>query len=198
MSAGAGPGATVTRETVLVLCRANMARSPLAAALLRDALDRIGRSDIRVVSAGFDVPSAEAVSDEALQVGRGRGLDLSRHRSRRVSADEVADAALILTMTEAERARAARLAPLAISRTFSLPELSRLLRTSDRRARTARDIATRAHRARPVTPPADAPEDVADPLGRGVRHYQGMADRLTGMIADLTGHLTEGASRPTR
>lgn len=184
-----------TPEVILVVCRANVARSPLAAALLQESLAVIGRSDIRVDSAGFDASPEERACEEVIKVGRSRGLDLSGHRSRPVAATAVAEAALILTMTEAERARVARLAPQAITRTFTLPELARLLKTGEQLSSTVAELALRAHRARPLTAPADGAEDVEDPLGRPLRHYQGLADRLTHMLRLLTDHLTEEPSR---
>ena len=87
-----GPG----KLRVLVLCTANVCRSPVTAMLLDRALVERGVDGV-VRSAGFlveDEPACPAMT----QFGRERGIDLGGHRSRVVSADDVAESTLILTM----------------------------------------------------------------------------------------------------
>ena len=84
--------------TVLLVCTANICRSPVAEALLRHHLDRAGMRDVVVFSGGFLAdgwPAAEfsrAVLDERY------GLDLSNHRSRRLGASDVHRSDLVLCM----------------------------------------------------------------------------------------------------
>jgi protein-tyrosine phosphatase len=178
------------KEVILVLCQANVARSPLAGAMLRAALDRAGRHDIDVQVAGLHATPGTSVSHEACQVARERGLDLSQHTAVAVLPSALADAALVLTMDEAQRAAVSRLLPGTISRTFTLPELSRLLASDPHQVATIAELAARAHRARPLTAPAEAPEDIADPVTRPLRHYQRTADRLARLVDDATAHVS--------
>lgn len=181
-------------EAVLVLCRANVARSPLAGAMLRAALDRAGRRDVAVDTAGLDAEPGVPASDLACEVARARGLDLVQHSSGAVSHAALANASLVLTMSEAQRATVARLVPGLISRTFTLPELGRLLSSEPYQGSTITELAVRAHRARPRTAPADGPEDISDPIGLPLRQYQRTADRIAQLVDEIAAHVRPALS----
>lgn len=91
-------------EQVLVLCRGNFFRSPVAAAMLERSV--IG---VAVNSAGTDPMLGYAPSEAWLTLVRQRvGLDLRKHRPRAVARDDIAHAELILAMdVESWRALAA-------------------------------------------------------------------------------------------
>lgn len=86
---------------LLVVCHGNICRSPFAAALLRRAL---GPRGVRVESAGFVGPD-RAAPPNAVVVAARRGVDLSDHRSRLLTADVVGAADLLVVM-EAQQGRA--------------------------------------------------------------------------------------------
>jgi len=88
-------------RVIVVVCHGNICRSPLAAALLRRAL---GSDGIRVESAGFAGPNRVAPHDAVAAAAR-RGVDLSNHRSRLLTADLVSAADLLVVM-EPEQQRA--------------------------------------------------------------------------------------------
>lgn len=176
-------------ECILMLCRANLTRSPLAAAMLRRQLDGIGRGHVLVSSAGIEAAPGLSPSAETCQVAEDRGLDVSAHVSRTVVSAEIETASVVITMTEAQRAAVARLAPGAVSRTFTLAELSRLLRADAHRCSTLEELAIRAHRARPRTMPADGAEDVEDPVGRPLRHHQRLAERVAWLVEQVAAHV---------
>ncbi len=88
-------------RTIVVVCHGNICRSPLAAALLRRALGPVG---VRVDSAGFIGPNRGAPRDGVMAAAR-RGVDLSDHRSRLLTAD-VAGAADLIVVMEPEQQRA--------------------------------------------------------------------------------------------
>lgn len=87
------------RPLILCVCTGNTCRSPMAAALLRQALDKRGREDILVESAGLAAGFASPATEHAVAVMREIGLDLSGHRSRPLTETLVADAARIVAMT---------------------------------------------------------------------------------------------------
>ena len=106
---------------VLFVCTANRIRSPLAAALFQRRLAAgEDAATWRVASAGTWADDGLPAMAAAQQVAAEAGLDLSRHRSRRVEELDLADFDLILTMTtgQAEALRvempghAARILPL--------------------------------------------------------------------------------------
>lgn len=93
--------AAPTPATVLFVCLGNICRSPYAErALERGATDTSWTPT--VVSAGFvgpDRPSPEA----ARLVARDRGLDLTGHRSRRLTSELLAESDLIFVMDVVQR-----------------------------------------------------------------------------------------------
>lgn len=68
-------------KSILFVCTGNTCRSPMAAALMRRALDKRGRSDIIVESAGLAADGSPA-SGNAVAAMAEQGMDLSAHRSR--------------------------------------------------------------------------------------------------------------------
>ena len=70
---------------ILVICTANICRSPVAAALLRDRLRRRGLSDWRVESAGTWAVVARGASRYSVDLMGRYGHDITGHRSRMVT-----------------------------------------------------------------------------------------------------------------
>lgn len=87
--------------TVLVICTGNTCRSPMAEYLLRDRLEAQGfGADVRVQSAGLSALPGTPISSGARTVLLRRGLDAcGAHVASTVTADRLAEADLILTMT---------------------------------------------------------------------------------------------------
>ena len=93
---------------ILVVCTANVCRSPMAAGLLRQrlAVDKANARH-RVLSAGVWAADGEPASENAVAAMAERGIDISDHRSHSLTNEEVAEADLILVMTR-EHARLVR------------------------------------------------------------------------------------------
>ena len=87
------------RPLIVCVCTGNTCRSPMAAALLRRALDKRGREDILVESAGLAAGAAAPASEYALAAAAEIGLDLSGHLSRPFTPALAAGAARIVAMT---------------------------------------------------------------------------------------------------
>jgi len=79
---------------LLVVCYGNIYRSPYVAGLLRA---RLG-SMCEVRSCGFHPVSGRPSPAEVVAIGAARGIDLSGHRSAKVSADDLAWADAIILM----------------------------------------------------------------------------------------------------
>lgn len=187
-----GPG------DLLFLCRANLIRSPLAAALLREQLAALGRQDLRVGSAGLQVQPGDVVGQEAYDAALEQGVDISHHRAVPVDGAMIAGAGLVVTMTEEQRAAAVRLSRVSVSHTFTLPELVRLLSAREgSAASTWADMARRAHAVRPFVEAVPEPEDVPDPVGRELSEHQVVAETVVRLTRGVVDHLApELASRP--
>jgi protein-tyrosine-phosphatase len=84
---------------ILFVCTGNLCRSPMAAGLLRQRLVKEGLDNrYEVDSAGVWAVDGRAASPNAVAVMAERGIDISEHVARTVSADDVATADLVLVM----------------------------------------------------------------------------------------------------
>lgn len=133
--------------SVLMVCEGNICRSPMAAALLTKALSGDGGGGVGVgVGIGVDHPLAAPAccsrltvhsagtrarhgcrsDDLATALMAERGVDLRAHSSRALSAAQVSDAQLILTMTRAQRTLIEARYPSARGKVYRLGEHDRL------------------------------------------------------------------------
>ncbi|MEM9883773.1 MAG: Sua5/YciO/YrdC/YwlC family protein, partial [Planctomycetota bacterium] len=85
----------------LLVCTGNTCRSPMAEVIARDALR--GKPEVHIGSAGVYAGEGQPASPEAVEAVRPLGLDLSAHRSRPLTADLIASADFVFTMTESHR-----------------------------------------------------------------------------------------------
>lgn len=95
---------------ILVVCSGNTCRSPLAAAMLAARLaaePTLAHSTVS--SAGTSAWDGSPASEGSYLVALERDLDLSTHRARMLTVEEVQRADLILTMTGAHASRVADL-----------------------------------------------------------------------------------------
>jgi len=110
IAAGNGPAAPVAPPQVLLVCTANICRSPMAEALWREASTG-RRRPMTAGSAGVDAEPGRAADGTAAELMAVRGLDLSHHRAERFRADLALDSELVLVMEQAHLRRILALAP---------------------------------------------------------------------------------------
>ena len=147
----------------MFVCTGNRARSPLAAALLRQwAPEHIRVRSVGVLEQG-PVPAVEA----AIRIAREVGVDLSAHRARSLQRGELATADLVIGFEPEHVSTAVVDGRARLERTFSLIELSTVL-AEIARWRGGEDdsgaLVELAHAHRPtgfLLAPA-----IADPFGR--------------------------------
>lgn len=91
---------------ILVVCTANICRSPMAAALLKHALAAQPEPlrSLEIISAGVGGRNGDVVSANSVSAMKKVGLDISSHRSRAISEELVRGAVAVLGMTESHRA----------------------------------------------------------------------------------------------
>ena len=87
-------------KRVLILCQANICRSPAAAALWQQ---RLGSHGVTADSAGITAQRGLPAAAEMIELARQRGLDLTQHRSKGTSLELVQWADLILVMDEEQK-----------------------------------------------------------------------------------------------
>lgn len=92
----------MSAKSVLFVCTGNTCRSPMAEALLRKALG--GRNDIKICSAGVGAMPGQPASRETRDILSSKKAPLDAFHSRQVDDSLLADADLIIAMTESHAA----------------------------------------------------------------------------------------------
>jgi len=146
---------------VLIVCDGNICRSPMAAAYLRSRAAHAGLAHVVIDSAGLLGIEGAPAAAHAIAVGRTEGFDLTRHRSRGVTAADLraADVVVVMTLAHLEE----------LAERFPNAQQKRLL--------------LRAFEAGP-TPAGGAPE-LIDPVSGP---YEGFRDAF-GVIRTCVDHL---------
>lgn len=83
---------------LLFVCTGNTCRSPMAEALAKEVFGDV----IKVSSAGIQAWEGMEASAYALEVLKEHNVDLSQHRSRKISEELLAEADWIIPMTQAQ------------------------------------------------------------------------------------------------
>lgn len=211
---------------LLVVCTANVCRSPTTALLLQEHLAGAGLGHgVDVTTAGTDVwPGSGYCPVVAAEVGPAGDALLDRHAARPLSPGLLAGADLVLVLERRHRAAVASLLPPAGSRTFTLREAAALAGVVGSDGRPwlpsgegdgGLDLAGAAralHAARGTTAPPPHPrslgerlrrDDVVDPLDvpdahvrRSTEHPQVVRLLRLAVDAVAAGLLGPAAGRP--
>jgi protein-tyrosine phosphatase len=175
-------------DGIVVLCTANVCRSPMAGALLARRLSELGVT-ARVRSAGM-LRGGDPPLPEVISVMTGYGIDLTAHHSRVADAADLAHASLVLAMAREHLRYAVVTEPGAWPRAFTLRELIR--RGEQIGPRPAGEPfpgwLSRAHegRERAALLGDSAEDDVPDPAGKPLREYVDAARLLDRSVARLS------------
>jgi protein-tyrosine-phosphatase len=88
-------------SSILFVCSGNVCRSPMAAGLMRRKLGQGHvETDHRVFSAGIWALDGSSASENACVVMAERSIDISDHIAHTITANDVAEADLILVMSQ--------------------------------------------------------------------------------------------------
>jgi protein-tyrosine phosphatase len=186
---------------ILMVCTANVCRSPMAAALLQDHLQANGIEAV-VTSAGTHTGGV-LIDQEAVIAMEERGLDITAHSPRpldRATVDEDG-ADLVVAMTRSQLRAVAVIGPGVFQRSFTAKELARRTHRAmfepglDAPTFAAwRDAVGEGRLARDLI--GDDPSDeVADPYGESLAAHRSTADQLDALMAAITRSIALWVSR---
>ena len=141
--------------SVLFVCTANMVRSPMAAALFRARLSkaRSNWNQWRIDSAGTWAVEGEQAARPSRAVMSKRGLDISSHRAKTVTAEMLASFDLILTMEPGHKEALQVEFPTVANRVYLLSEMDGQVLA------------------------------VEDPYGRSLETYEAAAEKIDQMLS---------------
>lgn len=147
------------RLRLLFVCTGNTCRSSLAEGIMKSLLAGRDEPDlaVEVSSAGISAFPGDEASAQSIQVAREMGIDLTGHRSRRLSQQLLGSVDLVLTMTWSHKRAVLAMAPEMESRVLTLKEMA-LLTGGD-----------------PVGTPG---VDISDPFGGDAGLYRLTADEI--------------------
>jgi protein-tyrosine phosphatase len=175
---------------IVVLCTANVCRSPMAAALLARRLAALGVT-VPACSAGM-ISSGDPPHPQVISVMASYGIEIASHRSRIVCAADLASARLVLAMARDNLRHAVITEPAAWPRAFTLKELVRRGEQIGGRppGEPLFSWLSRIHAGRERTSLLgdSLDDDVADPAGGPFRAYAdtaGLLDQLVMRLAEL-------------
>ena len=178
---------------VLIVCKANHCRSPLAEHLLRAEL---GYRDLpwTVSSAGTRARPGQPMHPSAARILAGRDIDARTWTSRRLTAEMVQRADLVLTADEEQRGTIARLVPTALPRSFTLLQFGYLSASVPPPASTGaeygRQLLERVQEVRGFMQPLRRPErDLPDPMGQSYLKFR----RCAGAVERAVDEMLSGA-----
>lgn len=172
---------------ILTVCTHNRTRSVMSMAMIQDGLDRrLGEGRAIVRSLGFG-PEDVAAIDDAVGAMRKRGLGITDHRSRKVTASRLEPADLILTAERDHVVEIAALSQVAYQRAFTLPEF--LTRAAGDPVADGRSLADWATDLTADRSPAEylqsEPQDVWDPTGSSRRRFAEQVEVIAAMCDEV-------------
>ncbi|MBB3156996.1 protein-tyrosine phosphatase [Microbacterium proteolyticum] len=175
---------------IVVVCTANMIRSPFVAGLLSSRLASTTHDRPQVESAGTAARSGDEAAAEIVDLGRTYGLDLSTHRTRRLDDGVLATGDTVLCAERAHRRVVLDLRPDLLSSVFTVREFARLV--DDEAVQAAASdwaglvrAASRARLAGRVA--ADEVDDVIDPVGRPQHVWTEFERQATRAVSTILG-----------
>jgi protein-tyrosine phosphatase len=158
---------------VVVVCHANLCRSPMAEHVLRRALG----PSVSVGSAGTHAWADSPMHPFAAEVLAESGIDGSGFRSRVLTAALVSGADLVLTATRRERSACVSLDPASVRRCFTINQFTRyavaVRSVAALPSARLRDVLVSVPLIRaglPVVPGEQ--DDLPDPVGRSITAFR--------------------------
>lgn len=183
---------------ILTVCSHNRTRSVMTMAMLQAMLDtQLGTGSAIVRSLGFGPEDMPSIPD-AVDAMQRRGFDTSRHRSRKVSANNVDPADLILTSERDHVVKIAAVSRQAYRQTMTLPEFLSLAELDGSLpGESLRDWVASLTASRSARDYLNAGVDeIIDPTGFAPRAFEKSVVGMEEMCARAAAHIVRVADPP--
>lgn len=108
-------------KTILFVCTGNSCRSVMAEGLLKKYLKNLGKK-ANVISAGTVAIEGYPATEATIEVMKTEGIDISGFHSKRLTAELINKADLILVMQPMHKEEVINMVPAAAAKTFLLKE----------------------------------------------------------------------------
>ncbi len=169
---------------ILLVCTANMCRSPMAEGLLKaDLASLCIRASVK--SAGA-LEGGRPAAPDAVAAMAERGVEISSHRSHQLTAEDLVETDLILCLAREHVREVVLLDPSAWPRTFTLKELVRRGESVGQRApsQPLDEWLAKVHvgRERADLLGASLTDDVSDPIGGPRAGFEAAANEMAGLL----------------
>ncbi|NOQ14720.1 MAG: low molecular weight phosphotyrosine protein phosphatase [Methyloprofundus sp.] len=109
-------------ENILVVCIGNICRSPVAEALLKDALINKVKKDYKISSAGLGAMVGHQPDKTVCELMLEKGIDISDYRAAQLNQEMIYKSDLILVMETAHKELIEHKEPSAKGKVFKLGE----------------------------------------------------------------------------
>jgi protein-tyrosine phosphatase len=112
------------KKNIVIICMANITRSPYVAGLLKKELKqrRAGGRQFRVVSAGMHVHPGNPADPVLTMMAERHGFSLKAHRANPLQTAIAQNAYLMFTMDEEQKSKICQMFPEQTERIFTLQE----------------------------------------------------------------------------
>lgn len=177
-SSTTGAPATLPPLKVLVVCTANICRSPYMELVLRE---QVGDA-VEVVGAGTHGFTQHPMDEQMAAQARDRGLDPTEFRSRPLTRQLVDEADLVLTAESRHRSYILDEQPGAFRKVFTLGQFARGVAQVGAADLPAREVVALIGANRPAADPA---VDVSDPYRRGPEAAAACASYIDGLVTQI-------------
>lgn len=108
-------------KNIVFVCTGNTCRSPMAEGIF-NSMAKERELEYRASSCGISAVYGSAPSKNAVSAAAENGIDISKHKSARLTADAANDASLILTMTPSHKETLKQAFPSVVDKIYTLPE----------------------------------------------------------------------------
>ncbi|MCS7258189.1 MAG: low molecular weight protein arginine phosphatase [candidate division WOR-3 bacterium] len=158
--------------TILFVCSGNSCRSPMAEALMKKILNEEKPQfpiKIRTASCGTIALNNMPPSENAVKVLSEYGIDLTGHRTRRISKSAIKNADLILVMEKAHKEKILEIMPNAQTKTFLISEFA-----------------------------SGSSKEIVDPIGMSINGYRNVANDLYDLLKKIYKKLLKQLNSTTK